>query len=620
MLISQDFFDDTLLECQELFEYSNDQAVQETITELQQSIPSSNNGGNEGKSNIPIMSQLEHLSLTHPESQEGRYDRKLQHDFASNLNGDSSIVNVKAAIVQLQEASRRLEKKEEDPSHTTNDSQDTLTTNNHMLMYWSIILQKDLWPGFLSSLTDNSDDVASILELVMALFPDTLQFHPIGRTLKVQIAPTWFMVNKNGDVPSTYNWFQLLQKSMTTDPNGPLMLLPLLQVARKLCNGCEHNKKAFVNAAISYHAEDSGENGLELLVKCIPVTTKSEDDDTVVIREVCQLIAILGKFQPLAESQAQSGGSSSPQAPTVSSAHANVKELHKAGAVPRLHRLAKQNSAVSQGDSFQLQRGNLLCDALAALRVMAIDNDIVQNMIALGILDTIHDSLDVVVQESSSSSSTTQSSCLPLATAIFGLVRNLCANDEVKTSICKSSLPSILHVMQNYLNDPNDDNTTRSASTNNKNRAVLQEHACGILGAMALRQPINALAIVEFGNGTSNDGNNETGGGHVLILQAMKTFPEKTTLQRQACLALRNIASRLSEDDKAKLLEAGAEDIIQSIAGRHPASSEEAYSALRDLGCNPVMWDVDEHGKVTTKSSTQQFGTVQSNFRAVYDD
>merc|ERR1712087_483555 len=101
------------------------------------------------------------------------------------------------------------------------------------------------------------------------------------------------------------------------------------------------------------------------------------------------------------------------------------------------------------------------------------------------------------------------------------------------------------------------------------------------LAAMALRQPQSAHSIVEAC-------------GHVCIFEAMRAFPNKVTLQRQGCLAVRNIASRAArlnyDEDKTKLLDAGAEDILQNIAGRHSGSAEEAYAALRDLGCNPKMY------------------------------
>ena len=109
---------------------------------------------------------------------------------------------------------------------------------------------------------------------------------------------------------------------------------------------------------------------------------------------------------------------------------------------------------------------------------------------------------------------------------------------------------------------------------------------------------------------------------HVFIFDAMRAFPNKVTLQRQGCLAIRNIASRLArmsyDEDKTKLLDAGAEDILQNIAGKHPASAEEAYAALRDLGCNPQMFQMDEYGN-TIKSKTEIFGEVKSAFRPVYE-
>jgi hypothetical protein len=66
------------------------------------------------------------------------------------------------------------------------------------------------------------------------------------------------------------------------------------------------------------------------------------------------------------------------------------------------------------------------------------------------------------------------------------------------------------------------------------------------------------------------------------------------------------------------ILEADVEDVLQNIAGRHPASSEEAYAALRDLGCNPTIYKLDEFGNAT-KSTTQMFGKIESNFRPVYE-
>jgi hypothetical protein len=493
---------------------------------------------------------------------------------------------------------------------------------------------------------DVNDDASTILPLIDfagALLPDSpLSLHPLARDLKKAIAPFWFTPRRqktkedgsneiDADETATNVWYRLFGGDSIPLEDRNSVSFALSELARRLCNGCEDNKKSFVKGSLALCQNSDDKVGLKLLVEGLDssvVEGGGETSSFAMVREICRLIAVLSKYQPNAE---PNESTSTPEAPTtggaplVSSAHANVKEFHRTGAVPKLHRIAQdclqslqqqQKEDDSSGDggrptTYQLQ--DLLCESLSALRTMAIDNDIVQNMIALGILDTVRDGLEVAgavatIQDESSLSGLTLK--LSLATATMGLVRNLCANDEVKTTICKSSLPSILQVMQQNLNDDESSSSGQDAkSRRTKGHAILQEHACGILGAMALRQPQNAHAIVE-------------GGGHVLIFDAMRAYPGKVTLQRQGCLAVRNIASRLArmsyDEDKTKLLDAGAEDVLQNIAGKHPASAEEAYAALRDLGCNPQMYQLDEYGN-TVRSTTEAFGSVKSNFRPVYE-
>ena len=591
-----------------------------------------------------------------------------------------------------------------------------------ILSLWHLLLHNNIWTKLIDSVAvavtnDNNNDndnavsllstTSALIDFVVALFPDSsLSLHPLAHDLKKIISPFWFeennrnrnrnvdVDNDNDETTKTSVCYRLLEESVAATPTTTTIIdnnsnnnlpLSLVQMARILCNGCEDNKKSFVKAGIERCQQIDNKTGLELLVDCLgdgnnidfgDSTNSSSSSSSelsssfLLARETCRLFAVLSKYQPLAEPIEPSAKPGA--APLVSSAHANVKEFHKTGVLPRLHKIAKgclqqlrQNNADTNNDvdvvvvpvnetaddddnddvdrNYIHHRQELLCESLSALRTMAIDNDIVQNMIALGILDTVRNSLEVVVQVAtamtSSSSSTSSSadttvpssllilpsSSLALATATLGLVRNLCANDEVKTTICKSSLPCILQVMQHFLDDDKgvpesqqvqqqqnkgkqiaQSNNTVKESRRTKSHAILEEHACGILAAMALRQPQNAHAIVE-------------GDGHVLIFQAMRAFPFKVTLQRQACLAVRNIASRLESDvDKTKLLDAGAEDVLLSIAGSHPASSEEAYAALRDLGLTPDIFKLDEYGKAT-RSTTESFGTVKSNFRPIYE-
>eukprot|EP00536_Pseudo-nitzschia_multiseries_P010114 jgi/Psemu1/202414/e_gw1.298.37.1 len=645
-MISQNLFDETLLENQDVFDYTDEEAVKETIDEFlqqQQQLESQYSPHSQNH-------RLEHLSLTHPSSPEGKYDRDIQNRFVESLDSDSPNVSAATSILkeiqqeqqhhhhhqQQQQQPTDVTQKEDNANH--DDSSGIIKYNSsnrtRLLSLWYLILQNKLW----SKLAENynatnageSSEFSSLIEFVAALFPDSpLSLHPLAHDLKRAIAPFWFekhqeAINEEKVGNAGSIWFRLLEDSFATihtnDGNDIAIPSLLAQLAHSICNGCEDNKKSFVRASLLRCCRRDDRNGLALLMDCLGESPAPPSTSFRLVREVCRLIAVLSKYQPLTETNDSACTPETPQtggAPVVSSAHANVKEFHRAGAVPRLHRIARESLQEVKEPSetnVACQHQDLLCESMAALRGMAIDNDIVQNMIALGILDTVHDALEILVQVVISTQDESLSPKLGLATATLGLVRNLCANDEVKTTICKSSLPSILQVMQHYLNDdysnlPTESSPSPQSSRRTKGHANLQEHACGILAAMALRQPHSAHAIVEEG-------------GHVLIFQAMRAFPDKVTLQRQGCLAVRNIASRLArisfDKDKTKLLDAGAEDVLKNIAGRHPASSEEAYAALRDLGCNPQMFQLDEYGN-TTRRVTEAFGTVKSNFRPVYE-
>ena len=620
-MISQNLFDETLLENQDVFEYTDDEAVKETIVEFVQQQQSQAAPQQAHKS-------LEHLSLTHPSSPQGKEDREIQKRFVESLENSKDIAAATLILRELQNGKFD----DANGANSINSNSSGSKSRTMMLSLWFLMLQNNVWRKIAEPIGAKEDDVSKVIPLIDfigALFPDSsLSLHPLARDLKRSVAPFWFdprskntAEEENDDTKAATNlWFCLFEDYFSSE-NHKSLSLSLSQLARNLCNGSEDNKKLFVKGSL-LRCQRSDKSGIHLLVEHLEI--ESGEPSSLLVQELCRLIAVLNKFQPLAEPNEPSCTPEAPATggtPLVSSAHANVKEFHRTGAVPKLHRIAReclhalqQDGGSEDGETKKeaSQSQGLLCDSLSALRTMAIDNDIVQNMIALGILDTVRDGLKVAGQAATTPDTATSglTSTLGLATATMGLVRNLCANDEVKTTICKSSLPSILQVMQEYLNDDStsgNHETVKSRRT--KGHAVLQEHACGILAAMALRQPQNAHAIVEAG-------------GHISIFEAMRAFPNKVTLQRQGCLAVRNIASRLArmsyDEDKTKLLDAGAEDILQNIAGKHPASAEEAYAALRDLGCNPQMFQLDEYGN-TVKSTTEAFGTVKSNFRPVYE-
>jgi hypothetical protein len=153
MLISQDFFDETLLESQELFEYSDEQAVTETINELQASQPSV---------------KLDHLSLTHPESPKGVKDRKKLKEFVEYLEQEKWL----GAIDMLNAAAENDKK--------------------YLPSYASLVLQnRCLAPDSkLLKMSNKGDclDVQLFLTFTLAVLPDATTTHALARELKMQLA------------------------------------------------------------------------------------------------------------------------------------------------------------------------------------------------------------------------------------------------------------------------------------------------------------------------------------------------------------------------------------------------------------------------------------------------
>lgn len=581
LMISQELFDETLIESQELFDYeSQDQAVQETISELQ----------TQNKT-----SRLDHLSLTHPDSDQGRKDRQCQNDFVNALQSDDLslasgiFVNANAANKEHSKVATmyaslllqhgfcqlrsKLMQRLDEPLQVGDDN----LSEEHELA-------ADEMVHFLQSMLSDSGTTGGASQ------------HPLVRELKLQLGRTLLQER----------WFPLFEKY-------PLMRVPLINLARVCCNGCEANKKTLVQAGIQYQAAIDLEgdmprieavgadepvtttttitskkvSGIYLWMECLPKNLDSNANELMAM-ELCKLFAILGKFQANYEPEP----TSSDQAPVVSSAHANVKEFFKCDAVPKLHQLAQQclDIHVTMSDRKREERETLLCHALSALRVMAIDNEIVQQMVTTGILETLNTNRDASSMTISEDGDQSLLVHQPnTAAATMGLLRNLCANDDIKSTLCRQSLASILQAMELHITN-----------------AGVQEHGCGILAAMSLRNPQNARIIC-----------NATRGAEPVV-QAMKAFPQQVTVQRQGCLALRNLASRSTPEEKQKFLDAGAEFVLREIAARHQASIDEAYAALRDLGCATVKLTIDpETGRA---QGTQMFGQVQSNFRPVYDD
>jgi hypothetical protein len=409
----------------------------------------------------------------------------------------------------------------------------------------------------------------------------------------------------------------------------------------------------------------------------------------------CQLLSTLCRFDDFRTPSSSTTNNNNSatvtdsSAGTTSSAHDHAMEFHRVNVELLLMKIARGvlndlSTAVGCGDDSSgsggggsdsdekvagvLERKEMLAaSVLTALRVLAVNDEIIQTMVALGVLPIVTNALQLGVavaaasdDKSSSTSSikreattttttinsTTRSSTLlrkhRLTAASLGLLRNLCGNDEIKTNLClgstntnsdddhhqssalsisstPSALPHLLHAMERY-----------------PTISPIQEHACGTLAAMALRRPVNARAIIDAG-------------GPRLIITAMKRHDEVVSVQRQGALAIRNIVSRILKDldgsagagaagnatsledarseIRDRFHELGVEDVLRNITGRHQGSVDEAYAALRDLGYSASLTKFnaedlqDGTNQVGAVSRTMMFGEKHnSNFRPVYDE
>ena len=129
--------------------------------------------------------------------------------------------------------------------------------------------------------------------------------------------------------------------------------------------------------------------------------------------------------------------------------------------------------------------------------------------------------------------------------------------------------------------------------------AKVVEHCCGVVAMLSLRCPENAETLVD-------------NGAHTLLARALRTHAAKSApVSRQACLAVRNIASR-SIALRPKLCAAhacalhmrvrclrlrrsdvwwlpqpvleGLEKLLNIVMVTHDSSRDQAKAALRDLG------------------------------------
>ena len=498
-MISQDLFDETLFENEEVFELCAEDALQETIKQFEKSNQS-----------------VQHLSLTHPDSEPGKIDRLDGQAFTQKLNLLKQCINADGRV-------------------------DVVVGTLEVLIH----LQEECKSKKFLAMLERQRGLSTLLSLIGVVGEeDDLRndgkISVLVNTLHCLISILNNASSTQRDLAQVILTNPLLQLKWSIDDNLMIQVLTLLQAC---CKNNEGNKKAWSAPRDS-------------LRRLVTVLKETNNEDMAVAW--CSFMTVLCRFDDFRESTSA--------APNIASSHDTVLELSRCGLVLVLK---DWTDRAAQNDI-------LMCGLLTTLRAMAVHDDIVQSMVAVGLLDT---AMGILVSSSQDEE---------LMTATIGMLRNVAANDEIKTTLCQSAvLMAITKIAEKY-----------------PDASLLQEHICGLLGAMALRKPKNASRILQHD-------------GALVVLSAMKRHAINPVLQRQGALAIRNFASRATTEEKQFILDTLDAEAILQFAGLHGGSVDESYAALRDLGCKVSKTTFHDDGTVST--TPRMFGEVESNFRAVYD-
>ena len=157
----------------------------------------------------------------------------------------------------------------------------------------------------------------------------------------------------------------------------------LFSLIKLTARGAENNKAYFVKSG-----------GCKALVKAM----KMHKEDPVVLGEACFVVTSLCKFDDFRKE--------------VSGVHDNAKELHNLGIIPAL--LDITNLALGSKNL------RLAVAAMSAVRVLAINDEIVQALVASGLLDKAKVALETYIHDAH------------LVGACIGVFRNVSGNDEIK--------------------------------------------------------------------------------------------------------------------------------------------------------------------------------------------
>uniref|UniRef100_A0AAV1TTA4 Armadillo repeat-containing protein 6 n=1 Tax=Peronospora matthiolae TaxID=2874970 RepID=A0AAV1TTA4_9STRA len=181
-----------------------------------------------------------------------------------------------------------------------------------------------------------------------------------------------------------------------------------------------------------------------------------------------------------------------------------------------------------------------------------------------------------------------------VANRCIKLFRNVAAADELKRVILQcGSIGQTLLVMRRYESD-----------------ASIQQNACATLAAVALRSPENSRVLVELG-------------AIRHISRAMQVHDKNVAVLRQASLAVRNMVARNVELRSRFLHDEPKLEPLLREAQKYRGCGDEAYAALRDLGCNIQLSSFGvaavAAGSISVPTTALRFNPVQLQSNELHD-
>lgn len=472
-----------------------------------------------------VEESLQQLQLAAQENSERNSLEHLTLTFPTSKEG----LKERSVRREFSEAIRRIGKGGEDDEPATIDNLATVRTNLPALL--GLFIADGGFEALLEVFVreDRGEDDIVELTTIETLLEATTKDGPkkeAKQTFQCAVAATPLFAKA---------WVRRFATSVDS-PSSTRRLL--LRLAHRACHQCETNKTVFMKQ----------ESFVALVTESLQENVLQAEQDHVVLAAVCQLVTVLCTFDDVSSQ--------------TSSAHANGRRFQTI--VPMLEQVLR-----NRDDNKELTLAVLAC-----LRALATNDEIVKLMVSVGIVDRVKYAIAKAVVDDDAT----------LLTVGIGLIRNVCAQDDIKCRLCKQEfVGTLVQSMLKY-----------------GTVAQLQEHGCGTIAAMALRCPQNAQLLVQCE-------------AHEAVIRAMQRHADRYLVQRQGALALRNLVSR-SPELQSLLLQAGAQETLYQTAAKHGQCQDEVYAALRDLGISAKL--VSVNGDDTFG---QSFGERASNFRAVYD-